>query len=260
MCQDYYASFSIPCQLSLVPDFVCDFQYSIVLRYFCDLMTGAWNLIKEYLCEAVRVDLGPIKEKILSPYKRLKKSLNESLYFDIKVDYNFKFQIIEKKKENLKTIFRRLGDFYELHFGWILAIIKSLDLLTYLLAFFWLFKAWDYTRKYQLYDAFDNQYITDEILDIEWRRHKKGEPTILPLTSFQRRHFIPVWTFTMLPSEYQRLLIGLVAFTVILVQILFFVVLEFLVYYPTLGILEVTKNIDQIYPIQMIEVQSGGQK
>lgn len=258
-CQNYYHSYQLLCYSPFFKYYCKKILYKFWGEYCSNLSKGLQQL-KNVVCKKINVDVEPIRRKVLKPYQKLKLALNESLYWDVKVDYEFKFQIIKQKDEKFGRIVRKMGEYYKLHFGWIITIIKSLDILTYLLAFIWVYQAWSYTRKYRLYDAFDNQYINDDVLDIDWRRHKKGEPTIIPLTSAQRQHYISVWTFAMTSSEYRRLLIGLVVFVVVFVQIAFFVVLEFVVYFPTLGISALTENMNRIYPSHVIRVESGGRK
>lgn len=63
------------------------------------------------------------------------------------------------------------------------------------LSFFFIFmvvKVLNYRRKFMTNDAFDNHFITENVIKVDINRTQRGLETILPLNIYERRKYVNV--------------------------------------------------------------------
>ncbi|XP_074603987.1 DC-STAMP domain-containing protein 2-like [Brevipalpus obovatus] len=174
------------------------------------------------------------------------------------METNFYTIITEESRGNLSAVFQEYVDFYYDYFEWFVYLLIANNLISFLMYFILIYRARSYIRKFRTKDSFDNQYITDDLLDLEMKRLKDNLPTILPLSWSQQHLFIRIWTLEMTKREYRRFLLGLIYFGAVLMVVVFFYVLDMVVYWPIKFVRNTVLGMDSDYPLPSVKVQVQG--
>lgn len=180
--------------------------------------------------------------------------------FKVKVTLKKKYEttITDQSRGNLTAIFQQYADIYYNFIEWPISMILSFNLITYLMYFLWIFRGFLYIRRFRNQDSFDNHYIDDNIQDLEVRRLRDKLPTIMPLTWKQKSIFIRVWTLRMTKLEYRCFLVNLTFFVIICFQVLFFFVLDYIVYLPLNFVSEILSGMNNTYPLPTVQMDVEG--
>ncbi|XP_068024942.1 DC-STAMP domain-containing protein 2 [Melanerpes formicivorus] len=162
--------------------FLC---YTIVpFRSLCGLAKLAllFCVIPQYLQSFLKKNVSaPLEEALNKVRREFEFNISAVHYFDVQLNASkslgeVALDIMENVGELLDPIQEVLGLFTHLSF---LAVLYM-----YL-------QALRYRRQYLQDDSFDNIYITRQFVALDLRRAQQGRATVLPLTAWENRRYIP---------------------------------------------------------------------
>lgn len=178
------------------------FEYAI--KKLSQYLTNAWEILQEKL------------ESMFSPGIKLKDDLHDT----------------SEESGNVTAGFRDIASTLDDRLSIFMKFLIVFTPLNYLLVFLCILRAWSYLKRFQLWDSFDNVYITSDIQKIDWQRAISGKQTILPLSFKMGKHYISPWSLTMTSDELRKLQNSLIIYTVFCGIIVFFLLLEYLIFIP----------------------------
>ncbi|NXN13169.1 DCST2 protein, partial [Indicator maculatus] len=155
------------CGLAKVP-------LSTVTLLFC--------VIPQYLQSFIKKNISvPLEEALNKVRREFEFNISAVHYFDVQLNASkslgeVALDIMENVGELLDPMREVLGLFTHLSFFAILYVY---------------FQALRYRRRYLQDDSFDNIYITRQFVALDLRRAQQGRATVLPLTAWENRRYIP---------------------------------------------------------------------
>ncbi|XP_050526772.1 DC-STAMP domain-containing protein 2-like [Daktulosphaira vitifoliae] len=180
------SAFNWMCSISFVISHVC---YSVK---FLDSLCEFFEFINESIFGAIRASL-----------KSYVRHMKNMFYVSVEFKHSFAFDSTPSKMSSdvIRGVITEFKNRIE-------NAVFLFDLAGTIFSFFFLyiiFKTLLYRHKFLTSDSFDNKYLTEELYELDERKYILEQPTIMPLTRFEKNRYIERMSIRLIPKERKML-------------------------------------------------------